>query len=467
MIELLEFKGKLCLHLLHSHEKDRKLPEHLSRDSLETAELYGISGFLIASVSNSRQASRSSNEMTAIALSWRVRQGRFQSTMLTFAENLLFTGEPGDQSLKHSYTLGNADMQIRCAMAMAMIDRNHHHQAHRILTTCAKDFRSADSVDVDEYFPIMTELVKCCNILNQEEQGEATALETLQHRYSDNATRHDICNVKIALADSLIGRSKYDEASELLEEILASDSLSTYLTTVASLRLNKIKRRLGVLDTSMSNYYGALQKALTCARSSNGHLRDECLEELSCTVSFVQQRTTEDVPVVNTILSNASILVARQPTSTNNWRMRMLQEQVMHLSGGETQEGQQGSKFGVSDIVALTTTIVKTIEDIHDAPAELQNSAKRIKLVANTIELNYKMLSRHLDPREMSKIVGLKDRINEGLRAMKDIVNKYRDNEGRLNPFHRVRYNIWDKGQFVKLVIKLEEQTNDLTDFFF
>ena len=344
MIELLEFKENLCLHLLHSHEKYRKRPEHLSRDSFETAELYGIFGFLIASVLKSSQASRSSNEMIAIAHSWRVGQGRFHSTMLTFAENLLFTGEPEDQSLKHSYTLGNADMQVRCAMAMAMIERNHHRQAHGFLTTCAKDFRSVDSVHVDEYFPVMTELVKCCNILNQEEQGEATALEALQHRYSDKATRNEICNMQIALADSLIGRSKYNGAGKILEEMLASESLPTYLRTVASLRLNKIKRRLGVLDTSAFNYNGALQEALTCASDSNGHLRDECLEELSCTVSFAQQRTTENVPVIKTVLNNASILVARQPTSTTNWRTRMVQEQVMHLSEGETQRGKQGSK---------------------------------------------------------------------------------------------------------------------------
>ena len=423
MIELLEFKENLCLHLLHSHEKDRKHPKHLLRDSLETAELYGIFGFLIASVLKSNQASRSSNEMMTIAHSWRVGQGRFHSTMLTFAGNLLFTGEPEDQGLKHSYTLGNTDMQVRCAMAMAMIERNHHRQAHRFLTTCAEDFRSADSVYVDEYFPVMTELVKCCNILNQEEQGEAMALEALQHPHSDNATRNEICNMQIALADSLIGLSKYNEAGKLLEEMLASEPLSTYLTTVASLRLNKIKRRLGVLDMSAFNYNGALENALTCARNSNGYLRDECLEELSCTVSFVQQRITENVPVVNTILDNASILVAKQPASTTNWRTRMLQEQVMHLSGGETQEGQQGSKFGVSDIVALTTTIVKRIEDIHDASAKLQGLAQRVFLMEKTL------LSHNVPSRDMSNIVGMKDMINEVLSTIKDIATKYRDGE--------------------------------------
>ena len=121
--------------------------------------------------------------------------------------------------------------------------------------------------------------------------------------------------------------------------------------------------------------------------------------------------------------------------------------------------------FSVSDIVALTTTIVKTIEDIHDAPAELQDLAERVGLVENTLEATHEKLSHDAPVRIMSNIVRLKDRINRVLSAMKDIVNRYRDNEGRVNPFHRVKYSLWDKGEIPKLVIKLEERTNDLTGF--
>ena len=121
--------------------------------------------------------------------------------------------------------------------------------------------------------------------------------------------------------------------------------------------------------------------------------------------------------------------------------------------------------FSVSDIVALTTTIVKTIEDIHDAPAELQDLAERVALAENTLEATHERLSHSAPARIMSNIVRLKDRISRVLNAMKDIVSRYRDNEGRINPFHRVKYSLWDKGEIAKLVIKLEERTNDLTGF--
>lgn len=49
---------------------------------------------------------------------------------------------------------------------------------------------------------------------------------------------------------------------------------------------------------------------------------------------------------------------------------------------------------------------------------------------------------------------------------MKDIVVKYRDNEGRVSLFHKVIYSVREKGEIAKLVIKLEEErTKNLTDF--
>lgn len=121
--------------------------------------------------------------------------------------------------------------------------------------------------------------------------------------------------------------------------------------------------------------------------------------------------------------------------------------------------------FGVGDIISLTTMIVKTVEDIHDAPAELQDLAERVELVENTLESTNEKTSHIVSASIMKSIVRLKDRIKKVLSAMNDIVNKYRDNEGRVNPFHRVKYSLWDKGEIANLVIKLEERTKDLTGF--
>ena len=324
-IELLIFKENLCLHLLHLHEKGRKSHVELWGPSVETAEFHGILGFLIASVMRSSQASQYSDEMIAIAQNWRERKGQFSSTMLAFAQNLLFVDGP-------PCTLDKADMQVKFTMAMAMVELNDFAPACALLNSCAKDLRSTYSVYEDEYFPVMTELIKCCNILHQEEQGEATAFEALHHRYSDTATRNEICSIQIELADSFIGRSKYSEAEKVLQQILDGKTISTYLKTVACLRLNKVRRRLGVFDVSTVTHSGALGKALTYLNDSKGDIRDECSEELSCTISFAQQRTTENAAAAKAIFENASAIVARQPVSTSNWRTRILCEQVAYES---------------------------------------------------------------------------------------------------------------------------------------
>ena len=337
-IEILEFKEDLCLHLLQPQEKECKSFNRLVRDSVETAGICGILGFLLASISKSSQTSRHTNEVLAIAHSWREMEGRYPSTMLAFAENLLFAGEAMKQSLKRLNLLENADIQVRCTLAMAMVEQSQFTEACALLTACAKDFRSTESDHVDGYFPVMTELVKCHNILNQEEDGEVTALEALRHRYSDTATRIEICNIQIALADSLIGQSKYSEAEKLLEEVLASHMLSKYLIAVASLRLSKVKRRLGILDLSTFTHNGAPLKALICVSDSNSRIRDAFLEELSSTVSFMRQNTTDKLPEVKEVLETESIILGGQSISTSSWRTRILQEQVAHVSGLQTRD---------------------------------------------------------------------------------------------------------------------------------
>lgn len=121
--------------------------------------------------------------------------------------------------------------------------------------------------------------------------------------------------------------------------------------------------------------------------------------------------------------------------------------------------------FGVGDIIALASLIIKTVEDIHDAPEELQDLAERVEIVEITLESIHEKLAHNTPARNLSNIVRLKDRVKQVLSTINNIVVKYRDNEGRVNPFHMVKYSVWDKRDIPSLVVKLEERTNNLTDF--
>ncbi len=121
--------------------------------------------------------------------------------------------------------------------------------------------------------------------------------------------------------------------------------------------------------------------------------------------------------------------------------------------------------FGVGDIIVLTTLIVDTIEDIHDAPKELQDLADRVGLVEATLESIDEELPYNAAAGNLRNIARLKDRVKEVLRKMHDIVIKYRDNKGRVNPFNRVMYSVWDKPEIGNLAVKLGQRTDDLTTF--
>ena len=125
--------------------------------------------------------------------------------------------------------------------------------------------------------------------------------------------------------------------------------------------------------------------------------------------------------------------------------------------------------FGVGDIIALTTIIVKTVEEIHDAPKELQDLAKRVESVEEILESIHEKLPHNEPAQNMTNIERnierRKERVKEVLETMKDIVIKYRDDKGRVKFLNKVIYSVWDKGDVAKLVVKLEERTRKLIDF--
>lgn len=480
MIELLKWKESLCLQLLQLQDKDQKCPDVLEGASLETAELNGILGFLIASVlKSSKQTLRHMDGILAIAQGWLERQGPFYCTMAAFAQHLLSMDGPSNQSSRLSYILGKADTHVKFTMAMAMIERDNFAQAYSLLLACAEDLRFADTVYVNEYFLVMTELVKCCNILNKEEQGEETALGILQHPYSYPATPNQIHCIQIALVDSLIGRSKYSEANELLENILTNFSLSPYLTTVASLRLNKVRRRLDVLNISAFSHKSALREALTYVNSSSDHIRDEVLEELSCTISYTQQRKTENTAAAKAVIDNASTIVAGQPIYTSNWRTGILHEQLAYASEHTKQDEQSYhqnlSKSSSTDASILATQCGILARDITKL-SKLYNGADfPDSMIQATIQsLNTMELACNRIQLFQDSILTDDDYLAERLKQTIEAARRYLDaleydvkdtisfrpraisgrNEKRERPWQAHQYGIRGQAQVLNLILQ-------------
>ena len=120
--------------------------------------------------------------------------------------------------------------------------------------------------------------------------------------------------------------------------------------------------------------------------------------------------------------------------------------------------------FGVGDIIMLTNTIVTTVGDIYEAPKELQALADQVELVETTLE-SVGELPQSGAAGNMRNFIRRKDRVMEVLEKMRDIVIKYRDNGGGVNPFNKIMYGVWEKRGVSELMVKLEKRADDLTTF--
>ncbi|KAL9004625.1 MAG: hypothetical protein Q9188_002567 [Gyalolechia gomerana] len=133
----------------------------------------------------------------------------------------------------------------------------------------------ASEFDVQIWFAIAAEL---------EAEGEAIASKVFA-RSADSWNEEDLCNLKIVLVDSLIGRKKYGRAEEVLLTALQSGRMPSYIRNIANLRLNKIKRQLSTL-TTLESFTGLTEIETDVLDPSTANaIRYEYLEELSATLS--------------------------------------------------------------------------------------------------------------------------------------------------------------------------------------
>lgn len=134
------------------------------------------------------------------------------------------------------------------------------------------------------FLPAVIELVKCCNLLNTESEGEAIASRILAYD-EESWDPADLSNLRIVLADSLIGQKKYTNAEEVIIDLAHNLRVSSYIRTIAKLRLNKIRRRKGTLKSLA--YFENPGELSTNTLNTNfaAAIREEYCNELSATLS--------------------------------------------------------------------------------------------------------------------------------------------------------------------------------------
>jgi hypothetical protein len=135
-----------------------------------------------------------------------------------------------------------------------------------------------------EYGIAIAEFVKCCNMSQSERTGERWARRALTKRQGLE-DRADTQYLQVALADSLLVRSEYGGAIEILNDI-ATKSNDPSISLKAIIRLSKAHRRVGEIFPA-PKIITELTRGLQVLNNMDEELRSAFMEELECNVSRV------------------------------------------------------------------------------------------------------------------------------------------------------------------------------------
>lgn len=195
--------------------------------------------------------------------------------------------------------------------------RRRYKEAADILQRTTKDIIAKYGPASMQFGIAAAELSKCYNILRQEELSEKCVRKVLDlRRHSDLSDRQDQLCLKMALADSLVGRARYNEAAPILQEIIDNPAASASFRMMSILRLVKARRRMHGVATNAFEQKGPLRTGLFLLSEVPDIQRRDYLEEVACNLSALPTLTPHElekpkklIRAIDSILSRSESLV--------------------------------------------------------------------------------------------------------------------------------------------------------------
>ncbi|KAF8856903.1 hypothetical protein BDZ45DRAFT_803804 [Acephala macrosclerotiorum] len=187
-------------------------------------------------------------------------------------------------------TIRTGDLELRILTIRAIAQNNLYPQAGMLLEECLPDLEDRFGSESFEMSVALAELINYLNILGNAKKGEQLGCRALDRRRNEPLRdRTDTLYLQVAVADSLIRLSRYEEGQQLLREVIASSFASDSLVMKAALRLAKIQRRHGTDDDPLG-IGSPLSEALNRVSSVSDKLRLEYLQELACAMSITRDK---------------------------------------------------------------------------------------------------------------------------------------------------------------------------------
>lgn len=184
---------------------------------------------------------------------------------------------------------------------------------------------------------VTAELANCYNILRQEEKAESCVRTTLfAHDGWSLSTRRDGVYLRLALADSLIGRAMYNEAVPVLDSIIGNTDISAPFRMISALRLAKSRRRMRQDTQRAFEEDSPLWTGLTLLSHVPADISMEYVEELACNISEIpkeqlrnSRRTLELIEAVNSVLCRSNCFI---DSPFWEWSMKVQEEYLMRIT---------------------------------------------------------------------------------------------------------------------------------------
>ena len=262
------------------------------------------------------------------------------STIEHFAFIVLQLYNLETRDLNLDYIEASIDLELKMSLGLEMARYQRAPEAAAILGSCVKDLDTAGCIGSRECCVVTTELVKCCNMMNEGVKGETLARHVLgSQRTPQPKFQHDLCHLKLALADALMGQGEYRTAETLMLDLLAVKSLPKRTQTIIRLRLNKARRRLGhheIITSVAASFMQPVLESITCL---NQDLKTEVLAELSATATLAAEQEVKVFERLNDIIYETVAAIAMSSNMLIDWRMNALVQDLNRAKFRSTEEG--------------------------------------------------------------------------------------------------------------------------------
>ncbi|KAF5574850.1 hypothetical protein FPANT_11570, partial [Fusarium pseudoanthophilum] len=213
---------------------------------------------------------------------WHAWSPTYRSTM----EFLTETSLSGSSKLDTNRRLIFKRVDAQALYGFLLSQHRQYDEAAIFLRATIADVTSKYGATSIQIGLVTAELANCYNILRQEEKAEQCIKTTLLAQKDWRlSTRRDGIYLRLSLADTFIGRARYNEAVPILEGIVKSREISATLRMMSVLRLARSRRRMHEDAQKAFEHDSALWTGSTLLSHVSGVLTMEYIEELACSIS--------------------------------------------------------------------------------------------------------------------------------------------------------------------------------------